>query len=393
MDTELYMRNETDFEKALRIKGYGSFDKKKSESQIDKEIRIDNNLTVKPTVITSLSEYINFINGLKGNSSINPIFFRGQTNANYLLTPNCLRSNPENEHLILEEFERHFPNEFNYKMLAMEKLSLMQHFYLPTRALDVSENPLLALYFACSHMKKFRTRIIKPEDEKWGEVVLFQEPKKRYEKKSEKLKTIESSNISIIANTAFMENDFSLWHLGSKWKRDVDIGHDEIYIDLTTIVRNSYIVRVPFENPRIKNQQGAFIMVNANYILDNNDEIDSELTNYVLDKDYISYDILLNSRYSKRFDLKKTWMLKFRKVVPYDNLNEISIFKTDPFNLNRIFYKNEKNVQQVVLIPPDKKQDILRELKKFNITEDFVYPDMDSVANEIKERFSKKEDN
>ncbi len=392
MDIELYMRNETDFEKALRIKGYGSFDKKKSESQIDKEIRIDNNLTVKPTVITSVSEYVNFINGLKGNSSLNPIFFRGQSNANYLLSPNCLRNNPENEHLILEEFERYFPNEFNSNMLAMEKLSLMQHFYLPTRALDISENPLMALYFACSHMKKFRTRIIKPEEEKWGEIVLFQEPKKRGEKKSEKLKTLESSNISIIANTAFMESDFSLWHLGSKWKKDVDLDHDEKYIDLTTIVHKSYIVRVPFVNPRIKNQRGAFIMVNANYVIDKNDDIDCDLTNYILNNEYINYYELLNSRFLERYVSDKTWELKFRKVIPYDTKNKIPIFRTDPFNFHRIFYRDDKNVQQVVLIPPDKKHDILKELQKFNITEDFVYPDMDSVANEIKERFSRKED-
>lgn len=392
MDTGLYMKNETDFERALRIKGYGSFDKKNSKLKVDKEIRVDNSLTVKPTVITSVSEYVNFINGLKGNSSLNPIFFRGHENADYLLTPNCLRINPENEHLILEEFERHFPNEFNSNMIAMEKLSLMQHFYLPTRALDISENPLMALYFACSHMKKFRTRILRPEDEKWGEIVLFQEPKEKEEKKSEKLKTIESSNISIIANTAFMENDFSLWHLGSKWKRDVDWGHNEKYIDLTTIVHNSFIVRVPFLNPRIKNQQGAFIMVNANYVIDENDELDCDLTNYILDKEYINYDDLLKSKFSKRFSPEKTWELKFRKVVPYDTKNKIPIFITDPFNLRRIFYRDEKNVQQVVLIPPEKKPDILKELKKFNITEDFVYPDMDSVANEIKERFSNAED-
>ena len=56
----------------------------------------------------------------------------------------------------------------------------------------------------------------------------------------------------------------------------------------------------------------------------------------------------------------------------------------DPFDLHKFLYKKD-GIQQVVLIPPEKKKDIIRQLEMFGITESFVYPDMDNVANEINE--------
>ena len=123
-------------------------------------------------------------------------------------------------------------------------------------------------------MKKFGKTTWEENERHWGEIVLFREPENEENKNPDKLKVIDSSNVSIMANTAFMEPEFSLWHLGSQWKKDVYLGHDENYIDLKSVVRGSLIVRVPQNNPRIKNQQGAFIIVNANNIyLENNPDI------------------------------------------------------------------------------------------------------------------------
>lgn len=83
-----------------------------------------------------------------------------------------------------------------------------------------------------------------------------------------------------------------------------------------------------------------------------------------------------------------TWELRFRKIKPYDAGNKIKIFETDPFDIQRLFYRNKKGEQLVVLIPPTAKKKIVDELRKFNITEDFIYPDMDTVANEINEQIN-----
>lgn len=381
------MFNKSNFDNAVKIKGYGSYERGVSYGEIEK-IKIKNKINVKPTIVKNLQDYFKFLNEIE-TSYTNPIFFRGQTNADYLLIPSGLRLEPKNEHLMIEAFSRKFFDELNKYHSSMEKLVLMQHFLLPTRCFDISESPLMALYFACSHTKKFRTKIIKPEEEDWGEIVLFREPSSE-DKKPEKLKSIESSNISIIANTAFMETDFSLWHLGARWKKDVDLGHDEKYIDLRSIVRRSYIVRVPHTNARIKNQQGAFIMVNANmsYVEDNKSE-KKKMTEKILQEEYITYVDLMETALGKKLNNEETWHLRFEKIKPYDKENTIEIFRTDPFDLKRLFYKDENDVQQVVLIPPDCKRSILNELAKLNITEDFVYPDMDNVANEISEQINK----
>ena len=384
------MFNKKNFEIAEKIKGYGSYDKSVSDSEIEevKTVKGADKLKVKPKVIRDLAAYIRFISEIK-SSYKNPVFYRGQTNADYLLTPNCLRTNPKNEHLMIEAFYRKFFDELNKCHTSMEKLVVMQHFQLPTRCLDISESPLMALYFACSHMKKFNAKKLKPDEEDWGEIVLFREPEKDDYKASENLKDVESSNISIIANTAFMEEDFSLWHLGARWKKDVDIGHDEKYIDLRTIVRRSYIARVPQNNVRIENQQGAFIMANANMAyIDGSEKESKKLTEAILKENYITYHDLIDRGYD--LDKEKSWELRFWKVKPYSDENELEIFRTDPFDLHRLFYKNDAGIQQVVLIPPSQKQPILDELAKLNITEDFVYPDMDNVAHEISEQFSKE---
>lgn len=382
------MFNKDKFNLACKIKGYGSYDKSVSISEIEKikTVSGDEPLKVKPKVIKTLPEYFDFIKNI-ASSYKNPVFYRGQTNADYLMTPYCLRVNPNNEHLMIEMFTRKFFDELSKYGSSMEKLVLMQHFLLPTRCLDISESPLMALYFSCSHMKKFRTKIIKKEEEDWGEIILFREPEEN-DVKPENLKPVDSSNVSIIANTAYMESDFSLWHLGAKWKKDVDIGHDEKYIDLRSIVRRSYIVRVPQTNARIKNQQGAFIMANANEAYINGEEENSKkLTEFILSKDYLNYMQLKEKPLGSSLNNEETWNLKFRKIKPYSEENQINIFRTDPFDLRRLFYK-VNGIQRVVLIPPDCKENILNDLKKINITEDFVYPDMDNVANEINERMN-----
>lgn len=378
-------------ENAIRLKGYGSDLSKDSsdKKRLEKTVRVDNELTVKPTVITCLKEYIEFIGKIE-YSYKNPVFYRGQGNANYTISPGSLRKNPANEKIMLESFERRFSTEVDSCTTNMARLVLMQHFGISTRALDVTENPLAALYFACSPMKKFNKN---PDLEKknWGEITIFRDPEFE-EKESKNQKPIDSNKVSIISSTAFMENEFNLWKLGMKWKKDNNFMHEERYIQLKEIIRSSVIVRVPQNNQRIKNQQGAFILVNANEVLslDDDEQYAEELTNHILNYDGdLSFNELMNDKkWSRRFSEGFTWSLHFKKVKPYSGENRIKIFDIDPFDLRRLFYKDEEGIQQVVLIPPDKKEGIVNELKKFNITEDFIYPDMDNVANEINENIN-----
>lgn len=373
-----------DFEIAKKIKGYGSFKGRLSQ----KEIVCVDNRSVKINVINSLSDYIELI--CKLNTSFeNPIFYRGQKNANFLLNPASLRKNPANENLFIEEFSRHFSNEINECYSAISKLILMQHYRLPTRCLDITENPLVALYFACEK------NVSKSEDESWGEIILFKE-KSAFDKKiPERLKTDKSSNVSIVANTAFMDEDFSLWQLGAYWKNDANQAFDERFLNLKTIVRDCFIVRVPQNNPRIKNQQGATIVANANYVYlenANSEKMRKKITKCILDyeEDYICYQMLFKKcSFKAKLKINQTWNMRFQKVKPYCDENTIEVFKNDPFNFQKIYYRDCEGNQIVILIPPDKKEKIQNELTHFNITNSFIYPDMETVANKICEYINK----
>lgn len=169
---------------------------------------------------------------------------------------------------------------------------------------------------------------------------------------------------------------------------------EEKYINLKDIIRSSVIFRVPQDNQRIKNQQGAFILVNANevYALSENKKYAEKLTDYILSSDYITFDELMNDKiWKNRFSKGDTWELEFKKIKPYSGKNHNQIFDIDPFDLRKLYYRDDNDVQQVVLVPPGEiKKNIIKELRKFNITEDFIYPDMDNVAHEIMENINKE---
>lgn len=103
--------------------------------------------------IRSVSEYLECLSKIKMESKTTFsvgcfTLFRGQANANWLLSPSLYRQNLfEAENLLLTEIKHICPNEFGDN--RFDSLVKMQHFGMPTRLLDVTTNPLVSLYFAC----------------------------------------------------------------------------------------------------------------------------------------------------------------------------------------------------------------------------------------------------
>ena len=113
-------------------------------------------------------------------------FYRGHSNANWKLLPSIFRTpnGVEKEHLLFRDMVAHEPQSFSECKSALDYLVQMQHYGLPTRLLDVTLNPLVALYFACEK-----------EENKDGQVYLFSVPENR-------VKHYDSDTISVLANLA-----------------------------------------------------------------------------------------------------------------------------------------------------------------------------------------------
>ena len=76
-------------------------------------------------------------------------FYRGQADSAWHLSPKLYREGLfKKENVLLSELTRLSPDSFA-GMNHFDSLVKMQHYGLPTRLLDMTQNPLIALYFAC----------------------------------------------------------------------------------------------------------------------------------------------------------------------------------------------------------------------------------------------------
>lgn len=100
--------------------------------------------------VNSVSEFIEKIVQLDKEEGTQ-IFYRGHADRDWELLPSIFRTpnGVEKEHLLFRDMVAHEPQSFFECRSALDYLVQMQHYGLPTRLLDMTTNPLVALYFAC----------------------------------------------------------------------------------------------------------------------------------------------------------------------------------------------------------------------------------------------------
>ena len=118
------------------------------------------------------------------------LLYRGHSHAAlFKLLPSVLREQKlaDAEHIILRELVASHPAEFAPDSTTLDQLVRVQHYSLPTRLLDATWNPLVALYFAS-----------KGHEEQTGEVIVFRI-------KKDQVKFFDSDTVSCVANLAHLK--------------------------------------------------------------------------------------------------------------------------------------------------------------------------------------------
>jgi hypothetical protein len=211
------------------------------------------------------------------------VFYRGHSNATkYKLQPSLFRKDEhgnylylDNEHTLYRELLVSNSIDFHGDNYTLDRLVRMQHYSLPTRLLDITSNPLMALYFACKSNigRRLNGRYV---DEEIGEVIVFALER-------DKVKYFDSDTASCIANLARMPKtdkdaidhsieDISVFNAQLPIQRLIHFVKEEKSFFEPHIqrehLRTVLCVKGKRSNDRISSQSGAFLLFGLDAVLD-----------------------------------------------------------------------------------------------------------------------------
>lgn len=341
-------------------------------------------LTFKINNVAEYLEIINILSRVKDEDFINgEIIYRGMADKNWKLLPSLGRYkdlSDGQEYNLVKNLLSLRPEAFINLNSNFEILSKMQHYELPTRLLDFTTNPLIALFFACSELANKRdARIICHRV------------------------CIDITNNPIIEAICGFYNYFT----------QDDIFLDDLEVPPQKYIRRLYrqkdsrilVARPLYWNERIQ-RQNAIFMIFPNRLFDlfglwaYGGRIDYE-HHWNNNENYISLEMAEKEplkkmyKFAEQRDFYVTHSSVTKMLDFYENdstLKQSFVEWKEPFKRRFTFLSEIEPIDADTLkkefcsIVIDKriKNNILHELKTLGIDEAYVYPELQYTARKLK---------
>lgn len=266
--------------------------------------------------LNSLMQKIDTYTKVKINKRL---YYRGHSNPNYKVFPGVYRdiNIEENESKIYNLMKIENPKIFNECKSHLDEISIMQHYGIATRILDITSNILVALFFSCN------------EDTTHGEFIVFDIP-------DSFVKFNRSPEVSLLS---------SLSALDYKYKKD--FLNSFITGETATEAENRLAYEVKLENPSW-----------------NGTMTEKELSQvYFVSPDKRTPRIIRQSGAFFLFGL----YLDIKLNNPLDDCR----------------LKDNEGKKVVFIIKKNAKNEIIEQLKKFNINQATLFPEVENIAKHI----------
>lgn len=332
--------------------------------------------------INSVSKYIEAIFKLRNTKSdtvkdADYWFFRGQKSSEWSVRPSAFRDDKLSiESNIIQHALRQRPYDFRECQSDFEILTKLQHYGLGTRLLDVTLNPLVALYFA---------------SEDFAELEYGKDKRAKAEKKDGKIFcrytygcNVTELNVRIASAIPFLdlENDMSISAFAQTLKDIRTINENEYsYLCkdnyralIKAIQTNNYVVS-SYSNDRLIRQSGSFVVPAVIKIIKNElDFSNSSIRKTICDLECEFDECCFIIPHGKKEEI--------REELDFLNINKATLFPELEHQL--VYLQGRKFNSKTHIEEFEKYEDIVVSItKETKIKKDYVAPtpDVEQILN------------